>query len=241
MKRIYKEIKKGLNPKEFWSKNFSSIFVPFLSLFFIKFKIHPNLITLCMLPLCFVIIFFAIFINNNLLSLLGISITGIIINIIDFIDGTVARHTNKVSKYGKYLDRVCHYSANTTIYLGYGIYCLQTSNELTAFLFFLIAIIELFDSASKDSVYLINLEKTDFSYSKVNKFEFKFTTIRDHILRIFFLPLTSIPHTIVIFFPLFLFFKSGLLIYAILFLIQLIIKTIFRSINIFRNYEKVST
>ena len=95
MNNLYKKIKTSQNPKEFWSKNFSIFFLPFFSIPFIKLKIHPNIITLIIIPLSFLSILSSLFINDFNLGLFLISIIGIFINIIDFVDGSVARYFKK--------------------------------------------------------------------------------------------------------------------------------------------------
>ncbi len=236
MPQLLKEIKLKENPQEFWSKYFSSIFAPYISVALIKLKVNPNIITLLMLPSSFLCIYFSVFIFNKELNLFLISLISICINIIDFADGIVARHSNKVSTYGKYLDRICHYVANPSVFLAYGIYSIQVEKNLTGFLFFLITILDLFDSASKDCLSLINFSKYEFSYGKSKKFTFSIRSIVDLIIRIFFLPLTCIPHIVFLFFPLFIYFDNLLLIYALLFLVISISRLIIRSKNIYKKY-----
>ena len=237
MLTLIKDIKLKQNPQEFWSKYFSHKFVPFISAFLIKCKVNPNIITLLMIPSSFFCLYLSIFIFNKNLNLFLISLVGVFINIIDCVDGTVARHSNKVSSYGKYLDRICHYVTNPTIFLAYGIYSIQVEKNLTGFLFFLITILDLFDTASKDCLGLINLKKGKFSYGKSIKYTFSFRSVANLVIKIFFLPLTCIPHIIFLFFPLFIYFDNLLLVYALLFLTVSISRLLIRSKNIRKNYE----
>ena len=117
---IYQTIKKSQNPQEFWSKNFTIFFYLFFNNIY-KIKNSPNIITLMIIPLSFLSIIISLFIDNFNLGLFIISIIGIFINIIDFVDGAVARYIKKTSIYGKYLDRLCHYVANPAIFLSYGL------------------------------------------------------------------------------------------------------------------------
>ncbi len=236
MSKLLKDIKLKKNPQEFWSKYFSSIFAPYISVPLIKLKVDPNIITLLMLPSSFLCIYFSIFIINKEINLFLISLIGICMNIIDFADGIVARHSNKVSRYGKYLDRICHYVANPSVFLAYGIYSIQIERNYTGLVFLFITLLDLFDVASKDCLSLINLSKCDFSYGKSKKFTFSIRSIIDIIIRIFFLPLTSIPHIVFLFFPVFIYFENLLLIYALLFLIVSISRIFIRSKNIYKKY-----
>ena len=238
MSALIKDIKLKQNPQEFWSKYFSHIFVPYIASFVIKSKLNPNIITLLMLPSSFLCLYLSIFIINKDLNLFLISLVGVSINIIDCVDGTVARHSNKVSSYGKYLDRICHYVANPAIFLAYGIYSIQIEKNLTGFLFLLITVLDLFDVASKDCLHLIKLSKKEFSYSKSRKIKLSFRSILDLIIKIFFLPLTCIPHIVFLLFPIFIYFENLLLIYALLFFIVSISRIFIRSKNVYKSYEK---
>ena len=238
MSKLLKEINLNKNPQEFWSKYFASIFAPSISVVLIKLKVSPNLITLSMIPCSILCLYFSIFIFDKNLNLFLISFIGVIINIIDFVDGIVARHSDKVSIYGKYLDRVCHYAANPTIFLAYGIYCIQVEKDIAGFLFIIITILDLFDAASKDLLFMIDINKEDFTYSKLTKFTFSIREIRNNIIRIFFLPLTCIPHTVLLLFPLFIYYDNLIFLYASLFLFQLLLKIFKRSLNIRRKYEE---
>ncbi len=238
MESIYKKIKNSQNPKEFWSKNFSIIFLPFFSTIFIKLRIHPNIITLMMVPLSFLSILSTIFIQNFRSGLLVISILGILINLVDFVDGAVARYSNKTSLYGKYLDRLCHYIANPSIFLSYGILSIRNNFETTGIVFIFIALLDLFDAASKDNLYLINLEKKTFSYSKQEKFRLELKNISSFIVRIFFSSLTSIPHIVFLLYPLFFYFTELFSIYIFFYLIIILLKILTRSKNIYSQYKK---
>ena len=235
---LVKNIKLKNKPKEFWSKYFSAIFAPYISVALIKLKVHPNVITFLMLPSSFLCLYFSVFIINKELNLFLISLIGVCINIIDFADGIVARHSNKVSTYGKYLDRICHYVANPTVFLAYGIYSIQIENDFTGFLFFLLTLLDLFDVASKDCLHLINLRKEEFSYGKSKILNLSIRGIINLIIRIFFLPLTCIPHIVLLLFPLFSYFENLLFIYALLFLVVSISRIFIRSTKIHKKYER---
>lgn len=237
MKEIIKEINRKNKPQEFWSRNFTNFFAPFISVIFIKLKISPNLITISMLPTTFICLYFSIFIFDKNLNLFLISLIGVIINIIDCVDGIVARYSQKVSSYGKYLDRICHYAVNPSLFLAYGIYSIQIQQLLTGYIFIIITILDLFDMASKDTLSTLNLSKKDFSYSHPKKLTASLNSIRDAVVRMFFLPLTCFPHTILIFFPLFIYFKNLLFVYALLYLILLILKIYIRQKNIKKKYD----
>jgi phosphatidylglycerophosphate synthase len=113
---IIKNIIQKNDLKEFYSKYFSVYFANFLSLIPIKLKIHPNLITISMIPLGLsgsYFIFFAKDINNILIGCLFY----IFLNIIDTVDGQVARYANLTSKTGKLLDYLSHFICDNFIFI----------------------------------------------------------------------------------------------------------------------------
>ena len=236
---IYQKIKTSQNPKEFWSQYFAIFFLPFFSTIFIKLKIHPNIITLMMLPLSFLSIFISIFIQNFNLGLIVISIIGISINMIDFVDGAVARYSRKTSIYGKYLDRLCHYVANPAVFMSYGLLALNNNFKFTGLILILITFLDLYDVSSKDNLHMIKLEKKVFSYySKQKKIKLNLKSLISLVIRIFFSSLTSMPHIIFLLFPLFFYFSKLFSIYIFLYLIITSIKVFFRSKNIYKYYKK---
>ena len=236
---IYQKIKTSQNPKEFWSKYFAIFFLPFLSTIFIKLRINPNVITLMMIPLSFLSILLSLFIQNFNLGLFLISIIGISINLIDFVDGAVARYQKKTSTYGKYLDRLCHYVANPAVFMSYGLLATQNNLNFAGTVLILITFLDIYDVASKDNLHMIKLEKKVFSYySKQENIKLNFKSLVSLIIRIFFSSLTSIPHIVFLLYPLFFYFKKLFSIYVFLYLIITSIKIFFRSKNIHNNYIK---
>tara|TARA_Y100001968_G_scaffold315855_1_gene342952 strand:- start:5832 stop:6557 length:726 start_codon:yes stop_codon:yes gene_type:complete len=235
----YTSIRKAKTCNEFWSRYFSRIFSPFISSLLIKFNVNANWITFSMIPFALASVICSIYIHHNpIINLLLISLLGAFINILDTVDGEVARYNRTTSKYGKYLDRSCHYCSNTAIYISYGIFSLLTGSKLTAILFIFIALIDIYDVASKDMLYILEEEKIilkkDLSFSKREKLVFSYRSIINIIVRIFFLQ-TSIPHVILVMFPFFYYFNL-LEFYACIYLIQLVIKMFLRSYKINKKY-----
>ena len=68
----------------------------------------------------------------------------------------------KTSIYGKYLDRLCHYVANPAVFLSYAILACVNNLKITGLILILITLLDLFDVASKDNLYIINLDKKVF-------------------------------------------------------------------------------
>lgn len=100
--------------REFFSKYFSFYFTLLISPIAIKLKISPNLITLMMIPLAIIgncLLFF----NQNIYGILLVCGCYILLNIIDTVDGQVARYLKKTSKLGKNLDYFCHFIADSLL------------------------------------------------------------------------------------------------------------------------------
>ena len=114
--RSFKDFKKGRKENsEFFSKYFSNKISPFLSYFFIKLKIKPNIISLLMIPSA-IIGGFLINFDNNILKGIGV-IFFLIINILDTSDGEVARYTKVFSKNGKFLDLFSQFIADNIFFI----------------------------------------------------------------------------------------------------------------------------
>lgn len=83
-------------------------------IFFSKFKLHPNFYTL--ISLLFGLFCFLFLVKNNLLLA---SIFFVLGAFCDFIDGAVARFSQKVTKLGAYLDTMCDRYVEMMVFLGF--------------------------------------------------------------------------------------------------------------------------
>ena len=112
------------------------------------------------------------------------------------------------------------------------------SLKISGIILILITLLDLFDVASKDNLYIINIDKKVFSYSKQEKLKLNAKSIISMVIRIFFSSLTSIPHVVLLLYPLFFYFTKIFSLYVFLYLIVTLIKIFTRSRNIFINYKK---
>jgi len=85
-----------------------------IGLFFVKFKLHPNFYTL--LSLVFGLFCFLSLVKKNLIFA---TIFFLLAAILDFIDGAVARASQKVTKLGAYLDTICDRYVEAIILFGF--------------------------------------------------------------------------------------------------------------------------
>ena len=85
-----------------------------VGLFFSKSKIHPNSFSL--ISLLFSFFCFLFLIKNNLILA---TINFLLASFADFIDGAVARASQKVTKLGAYLDTICDRYVEGMVFLGF--------------------------------------------------------------------------------------------------------------------------
>lgn len=110
--KTLKIIEKQNTLTEFFSIYFSNFFAKFLTLIAIRLDIHPHLITISMLPTAFIGIILLYKNENFIEGMFFASTFYVFLNILDTVDGQVARFKNKISKNGKLLDNMVHFFAD---------------------------------------------------------------------------------------------------------------------------------
>ncbi len=85
-----------------------------VGLFFSKSKIHPNFFTL--ISLLFSFFCFLSLVKNNLILAV---VFFLLASFSDFIDGAVARASQKTTKFGAYLDTICDRYVEGIVFLGF--------------------------------------------------------------------------------------------------------------------------
>jgi phosphatidylglycerophosphate synthase len=115
-----KTMQEGQNFQELYSKIFSGKVSPYMAALFVGTKITPNQLTVAMIPLG---------ILGGLMMAFGYvwvaffgSLCFVLLNILDAVDGELARFILKTSAYGDYLDRVAHYLTNSAFVMGLGLF-----------------------------------------------------------------------------------------------------------------------
>lgn len=162
---------------EFYTKNFSKHFSPYLTFISIKLGITPNALTYMM---WLVGIFAALtFLNENIIFSLVGCILLILINIFDTSDGEVARLTGQTSDFGLTLDKIAHFTTN--IFL---IYCIAINlskfyeSSIPIHLSIILILVVCSDEMIKELFLSQRLKKDmgsskmEISYDRENKAEF---------------------------------------------------------------------
>mgnify|MGYP001374795788 CR=1 FL=1 len=173
--RYIKENRKEFT--EFYTKNFSKYFSPYLTLVSIRLGITPNGLTYIMW-LTGILAAFTFLYENVLFTLIGCFLL-IAINILDTSDGEVARLTDQTSDFGVTLDKIAHFTTNIfliyfialslsnfyeswiPIHLSIGLILVICSDEMIKELF-------LSQKLKKD----MGASKMEISYNKSSKAEF---------------------------------------------------------------------
>ena len=155
--QIVNKIKSNQNLKEFYSKNLSGKISPYISAILIQTKITPNQITLSMIPACLIACYFLQV--GNFINFIYGSIFLFITNLIDTIDGEVARYKNITSNKGDYLDRISHYAtyAFAIFFLSIGLYKIYDKNLLIIIIGFLSLSLNFIDEICRDLIITCNL------------------------------------------------------------------------------------
>lgn len=173
-----KDIKENRkNFTEFYTKNFSKYFSPYLTLISIRIGITPNGLTYAMWLTG--ILAALTFLNENIFfTLIGCFLL-LLINIFDTSDGEVARITGQTSDFGITLDKIAHFTTN--IFL---IYCiaLNLSNfyesSIPIHLSIVLILVVCSDEMIKELFFSQRLKKDgnsskiEISYDKNSKAEF---------------------------------------------------------------------
>ena len=174
------KIKSNQNLKEFYSKNISGHISPYISATLVNTKISANQITLTMILFCAIACYFLQI--GTLFSLLIGSFFLFLVNVVDTVDGEVARFKNTTSNLGDYLDRVCHYCTYTASIFFFSVGLYKIYNE-TFLLLIILGFFSLFfyfiDEIVRDLIISCNIVE----YSSNRKEEKKKTTIENNFLK----------------------------------------------------------
>ncbi|MDC5822037.1 CDP-alcohol phosphatidyltransferase family protein [Vibrio europaeus] len=145
--------------KEFYSRYFSGKLSPVMAAYCYKKNIHPNVLTLAMIPVG--IVGGGLFINGGELSWILGGLAFIFLNILDAADGEVARYSNKTSLTGDYYDRVAHYVTDISAYLGGGLgLYLWLGDSLLLYVTFLLVLVHVSDIALRDLRVLVGVDSS---------------------------------------------------------------------------------
>ena len=164
---IIEKIIKQSDLREFFSKYFSFYLALFISPIAIKLKISPNLITVSMIPVAIIGNYFLL-LNQNINGILLVCGFYILLNVIDTVDGQVARYLKKTSKLGKNLDYLSHFIADNILIISLIFFSLKNLSLekyqiYAAFLFFVIYSVNFYIKFS-----FINIKKKTYNILRKN-------------------------------------------------------------------------
>ena len=117
-----------------------------IGIFFAKFKLHPNFYSL--ISLFFGFFCFLCLVSKSLVAAI---IYFLLASISDFIDGAVARASQKVTKFGAYLDTICDRYVEAMVFFGFLFLCLPKVFLPTSFWIFLCLFGSLMTTYSKSA------------------------------------------------------------------------------------------
>ncbi len=143
--------------KEFYSRKISGKLSPILAAYCYRKSIHPNTLTLLMIPTGIIggLLFSC---GGNINWALG-GLALIILNILDAADGEVARYSNKTSLTGDYYDRVAHYITDVSAYFGAGVgLYLWLDNKIILYVSFVLVLTHISDIALRDLRVLVGVD-----------------------------------------------------------------------------------
>jgi phosphatidylglycerophosphate synthase len=144
-----KIIRNAQSCNEIYTKIFSRHFSYFVTALLSFTSITPNKLTILMFPIG--IVAGVIMAYGTLEAMIIGGVFAIMLNLVDTVDGELARFLNKSSLGGDYLDRLAHYVTNMTVIIGfsYGLAEYFTNNGVLAAGIFAALILN-FDDASRD-------------------------------------------------------------------------------------------
>ena len=166
----YQTIVKNQNCKEFYTIYFSRFISRFLTPILAILNMSPNFITLTMIPIGLLSFIFLTLSDNYNFFIIGCFLL-IFTNIIDTIDGELARVLNKTSITGDYLDKVSHYCVNFLGIFAIGIFIFNvTLNNSYLYLAFISTFLFTIDNILRDLLITCGIhELKDNSRKKISE------------------------------------------------------------------------
>lgn len=177
MQDIYKKIIKNPTVDEIFYKYFTRYVSAYLTEIIFKTNITPNFISWIML-LCGMCAVYFLSLNNSF-SILIAAILFILHNILDTLDGDLARVRSQTSKLGKFIDQITHALINPSIF--FALYFRFNEHSEYSIFFIICGFAFLADMYLKKNFEILTDNKYSFSISKsknkTNKL-FKFKSLK---------------------------------------------------------------
>ena len=209
--KTLKIIEKQNTLTEFFSIYFSNFFAKFLTLIAIRLNIHPHLITISMIPAAFIGMILLYTNENFIEGMFFASTFYVLLNILDTVDGQVARFKNKISKNGKMLDNMVHFVADAMMIISMFKFILDYFNLnnyfiIISFYFLSVQTIEFYLKSKKNK----EIKKISYYFKKKKNLNFL----------IMFLSLNAFVHLFFLFNIFSYFYKNNLISYYFIHIIS---------------------
>jgi phosphatidylglycerophosphate synthase len=155
-RQLVRYIRKQQQLKEFFSKYFTSIFSPYVTVGLIRWRVKADVVTLSMLIFGVIAGFFLIQGEPVAYIIAGVSL--VLLNLADTCDGELARISESVSNRGDYLDRLMHFATNSIVILclGYGL-SKQLGNATVMLVAIAVEILYTMDDLMRDLLITCNV------------------------------------------------------------------------------------
>ena len=228
MQDIYKKIIKNPTTDEIFYNYFTRYISAYLTKIIFKTNISPNFISWIMLLFGLSAVFFLSLASTNAILISGILFVAH--NILDTLDGDLARIRSQTSKMGKFIDQITHTFVNPSIF--FALYYRFNEQYEYAIFFIICGFFFLADMYLKKNFEILTNSKYTFSISKNRKKTIKILKIRlfKTLNDIFFSVIGFFHILILIFFIEFFISSFFTTIYLILFAALVPIKFLIRLI-----------
>ena len=231
MQDIYKKIIKKPTVDEIYYNYFTRYVSAYFTKIISNSNITPNFVSYIMFLVGLTAIYFLSL--SSTVSILFSGLLFILHNILDTVDGDLARLKSQTSKFGKFIDQITHAIINPSIF--FALY-FRLQNEINFELFFLICgFIFLADMYLKKNFEILNDNKYSFSIQKKTKQKNSILKIKFlKIINDCFFSVIGFFHILILIFFFEYFYSEISLIYFVLFALAVPIKFIIRLIIMLR-------
>ncbi len=231
MQDIYKKIIKKPTVDEIYYNYFTRYVSAYFTKIISNSNITPNFVSYIMFLVGLTAIYFLSL--SSTVSILFSGLLFILHNILDTVDGDLARLKSQTSKFGKFIDQITHAIINPSIF--FALY-FRLQNEINFELFFLICgFIFLADMYLKKNFEILTDNKYSFSIQKKTKQKNSILKIKFlKIINDCFFSVIGFFHILILIFFFEYFYSEISLIYFVLFALAVPIKFIIRLIIMLR-------
>ena len=227
MQDIYKKIITKPTVDEFYYNYFTRYVSAYLTKVISKTNITPNFVSYIMFLFGLAAVYFLSL--SSSISILFSSLLFIIHNILDTVDGDLARLKSQTSKFGKFIDQITHAVINPSIFFAL-YFRLQDKVDYEIFFIFC-GFVFLVDMYLKKNFEILTDNKYSFSIQKKNKQKDLILKIKSlKVINDYFFSIIGFFHVLLLIFFLQYFYLEISFVYFALFALAVPIKFIIRVI-----------